>query len=29
MDQCLADLVDKRVITREIAKEKARMPENF
>ena len=29
MDQCLLDLVDKRVITREIAREKARMPENF
>jgi twitching motility protein PilT len=29
MDQCLHDLVDKRVITREAAREKARMPENF
>jgi twitching motility protein PilT len=29
MDQCLQDLVEKRVITREIAREKARMPENF
>src|SRR6056297_2871447 len=29
MDQCLEDLVDKRVITREVAREKARMPENF
>jgi len=29
MDQCLQDLVEKRVINREIAKEKARIPENF
>ena len=29
MDQCLQDLVDKRIITREVAREKARMPENF
>jgi twitching motility protein PilT len=29
MDQCLEDMVDKRVITREVAREKARMPENF
>ncbi len=29
MDQCLQDLLEKRVITRDIAKEKARMPENF
>ncbi len=29
MDQCLTDLVDKRVITRETAREKARFPENF
>ena len=29
MDQCLAELVEKRVITREIAREKAKMPENF
>ncbi len=29
MDQCLADLVERRIISREIAKEKAKMPENF
>ena len=29
MDQCLQELLEKRVITREIAKEKAKMPENF
>lgn len=29
MDQCLQDLFKKRVITREIAREKARMPESF
>ena len=29
MDQCLEEMVDKRVITREVAREKARMPENF
>jgi len=29
MDQCLTDLIDKRLITREIAREKARFPENF
>ena len=29
MDQCLEDMVDKRIITREVAREKARMPENF
>jgi len=29
MDQCLEDLVAKRTITREVAREKARMPENF
>jgi twitching motility protein PilT len=29
MDQCLEDMVNKRVITKEIAREKARMPENF
>jgi twitching motility protein PilT len=29
MDQCLQDLVEKRIITRDIAREKARMPENF
>ena len=29
MDQCLADMLDKRIISREAAKEKARMPENF
>ena len=29
MDQCLLDLVEKRVITRDVAREKARMPENF
>jgi twitching motility protein PilT len=29
MDQCLQELVDKRVVSREAAREKARMPENF
>ncbi|MEH6557814.1 MAG: type IV pilus twitching motility protein PilT [Oceanicoccus sp.] len=29
MDQCLAELVDKRLIGRDIAREKARFPENF
>ena len=29
MDQCLADLVERRIITRDVAKEKAKMPENF
>ena len=29
MDQCLADMVEKRIISKEAAKEKARMPENF
>lgn len=29
MDQCLADLVERRIISREAAREKARMPENF
>ncbi len=29
MDQCLTDLIDKRLITREHAREKARFPENF
>jgi twitching motility protein PilT len=29
MDQCLEEMVSKRLITREVAREKARMPENF
>lgn len=29
MDQCLTDMVEKRLISREAAKEKAKMPENF
>lgn len=29
MDQCLADLVNKRLVAREAAREKARFPENF
>ena len=29
LDQCLQDLVQKRVITREIAREKAKIPDNF
>jgi twitching motility protein PilT len=29
LDQCLETLVEKRVITREVAREKAKMPENF
>jgi twitching motility protein PilT len=29
LDQCLAELVEKRVISRDIAKEKAKTPDNF
>lgn len=29
LDQCLQDMVDKRVITREVAREKAKIPDNF
>ncbi|WP_193163853.1 type IV pilus twitching motility protein PilT [Microbulbifer hainanensis] len=29
MDQCLQELVDRRVISRETAREKAKMPDNF
>jgi twitching motility protein PilT len=29
MDQCLQSLVSKGLISREIAREKAKMPENF
>ncbi|HEY6528515.1 MAG TPA: type IV pilus twitching motility protein PilT [Cellvibrionaceae bacterium] len=29
MDQCLADLVEKRIVTRENAREKAKMPDKF
>jgi twitching motility protein PilT len=29
LDQCLEDLVTKRTITRETAREKAKSPENF
>ncbi|KUJ82921.1 type IV pili twitching motility protein PilT [Microbulbifer flavimaris] len=29
MDQCLQDLVERRIITRDVAREKAKMPENF
>ena len=29
MDQCLEEMVEKHLITREVAREKARMPENF
>ena len=29
LDQCLTEMVEKRVITREIAREKAKIPENF
>ena len=29
LDQCLKNLVEKRVITRELAKEKAKVPDNF
>ena len=29
LDQCLQNMVEKRVITREIAREKAKIPENF
>jgi twitching motility protein PilT len=29
MDQCLEEMVGKRIISSEVAREKARMPENF
>jgi len=29
MDQCLQNLLSKGLITREVAREKAKMPENF
>jgi twitching motility protein PilT len=29
LDQCLEDMVAKRIIARETAREKAKMPENF
>jgi twitching motility protein PilT len=29
LDQCLHDLVQKRVVTREVAREKAKIPDNF
>jgi len=29
LDQCLENLVEKRVITRDVAREKAKMPDNF
>jgi twitching motility protein PilT len=29
LDQCLEELVAKRTITRDVAREKAKMPENF
>ena len=29
MDQCLADLVERRVIARDVAREKAKMPDSF
>ena len=29
MDQCLSDLVERRIISRDIAREKAKIPENF
>jgi twitching motility protein PilT len=29
LDQCLQELVKKRVITRDVAREKAKMPDNF
>ena len=29
MDQCLGDLVERRIITRDIAREKAKMPDKF
>ena len=29
MDQCLTDLVAKRLVTREAAREKAKIPDNF
>lgn len=29
LDQCLEDLVEKRIITKEAAREKAKMPDNF
>ena len=29
LDQCLADLVERRVVSRDVAREKAKMPDNF
>ncbi|MFT7559906.1 MAG: twitching motility protein PilT [Flavobacteriales bacterium] len=29
MDQCLSDMVERRIITREVAREKAKVPDNF
>jgi twitching motility protein PilT len=29
LDQCLGDLVERRIIGRDVAREKAKMPENF
>jgi twitching motility protein PilT len=29
MDQCLADLVARRIVSKDVARTKARMPENF
>jgi len=29
MDQCLADMVERRIINREVAREKAKIPDNF
>jgi DNA-directed RNA polymerase alpha subunit len=29
MDQCLADLVERRLVSREVAREKAKVPDNF
>ena len=29
LDQCLEGLVEKRLVSREVAREKAKMPENF
>lgn len=29
LDQCLEDLVSRRIVSREVAREKAKMPDNF
>jgi twitching motility protein PilT len=29
IDQCLADMVERRIVTREVAREKAKIQDNF